>query len=351
MPAAVYVVPGRLDRRTGGSIYNRRMVETLRGLGWTVTVLELAGAFPEPDVDARSAAAAAFATLTDGSLVLVDGLAFSALPDVAEAHGERLRLVAVVHLPIAAAFGLEPTLARRFETEERRALRAARRLVVTGPGARPLLARYGIPADHVSTIEPGTDAAPLAQGSRGNALQLLCVATIHPGKGHDLLLAALEPLLDADWELTCAGSLTRDSGFVEALRAEAARTGIADRVHFIGDVPAERLETCYNAADVFVLGTRQETYGMAIAEALARGLPVIGTETGAIPDLVGRDAGLVVPPGDGPALAGALRTMLTDRDLRQRLTAGARRRRFTLPTWQAAATKLALVLEGVSDRG
>ena len=124
-------------------------------------------------------------------------------------------------LPIAAAFGLEPTLTRRFETEERRALRAARRLVVTGPGARPLLARYGIPADHVSTIEPGTDAAPLAQGSRGNALQLLCVATIHPGKGHDLLLAALEPLLDADWELTCAGSLTRDSGFVEALRAEA----------------------------------------------------------------------------------------------------------------------------------
>jgi glycosyltransferase involved in cell wall biosynthesis len=351
MPAAVYVVPGRLDRRTGGSIYNRRMVEALRGLGWTVTVLELGGAFPEPCADARSAAAGAFSAIAAGSIVLVDGLAFSALPEVAETHRDRLTLVAVVHLPIAAAFGVEGALAARYEAAERRALAAARSIVITGPGAWPLLARYGIPAGRVSLVEPGTDAAPLAHGSVGEAVQVLTVATIHPGKGHDLLLTALERLRELDWELTCAGSLTRDAAFVAELRDRAGRTGLAARIRFLGDVPADRLEACYHAADLFVLATRQETYGMAVAEALARGLPVVSTETGAIPDLVGQDAGLLVAPGDSDGLTAALRTMFTDRDRRQRLTTGARHRRSTLPTWPSAAAKLALVLEGACGRG
>lgn len=351
MPAAVYVVPGRLDQRTGGSIYNRRMVEALRGLGWEVAVIELSGAFPNPGAEARSTAAGAFATIATGSVVLIDGLAFSALPDVAEAHRDRLILVPVVHLPIAAAFGLDPVRAARYEADERRALAAARAIVITGPGAWPLLARYGIPPDRVAMVEPGTDPAPLAQGSTGDTLQLLTVASVHPGKGHDLLLAALEPLIDVGWELTCAGTLTRDPAFVDALRAQAARAGLADRIHFIGDVPAGCLEGRYAAADVFVLATRQETYGMAVAEALARGVPVVGTETGAIADMVGPDAGLVVPPGDGAALAGALRTVLTDPDVRHQLAAGARRRRAALPPWPAAAAKLAQVLEGVSSHG
>jgi glycosyltransferase involved in cell wall biosynthesis len=351
MPAAVYVVPGRLDQRTGGSIYNRRMVEALRDRGWTMTVVELDGAFPEPCAEARSAAVEAFSAVAAGSIVLVDGLAFSALPEVGEAHRDRVTLVAVVHLPIAAAFGVEGERAARYEADERRAFAAARSIVITGPGAWPLVARYGIPAGRVSLVEPGTDAAPLAHGSAGDAVEALAVATVHPGKGHDLLLTALEKLRDFDWALTCAGSLTRDAAFVEQLRDRAARAGLEARIRFLGDVPADRLEACYDAADLFVLATRQETYGMAVAEALARGLPVVSTETGAIPELVGQDAGLLVPPGDGDGLTAALRTMLTDDDLRQRLATGARRRRSTLPTWPSAAAKLALVLEGACGRG
>lgn len=351
MPAAVYVVAGRLDQRTGGSIYNRRMVDALRARGWTVSVVELAGTFPDPDPAAATAAAEGFAVIPAGSLVVVDGLAFSALPEVAAAHRDRLILVAVVHLPIAAAFGIDAARAARNAAAERRALAAARSIVMTGPAARPLLARYQLPADRLAMVEPGTDPAPLAQGSAGDVVRLLSVASVHPGKGHDVLLAALEPLRDVDWQLTCAGSLTRDPTFVEGLRGQAVRAGLAERIAFIDEVPAERVGACYAAADVFVLATQQETYGMAVAEALARGLPVVSTETGAVAELVGSDAGLVVPPGDHQALTHALRTVLTNHERRRQLAAGARHRRSTLPTWAMAAAKLAGVIEEASARG
>ena len=351
MSTVVFVVAGRLDTRTGGSIYNRRMIDGLRAIGWTVTAIELEGTFPDPDASTHSAAADAFASMPSGATVLMDGLAFSALPGVAEAHCHRLTLVALVHLPIAAAFGLPADRAARYEATERRALACARGIVITGPGARPQLARYEIPDDRVCLVEPGTDPAPLAHGSTGGTPQLLTVATIHPGKGHDILLAALAPLIAMEWELTCAGRLTDDPAFVERLRTLAATRGLLDRVHFVGDVPEVRLQACYAAADFFVLATRQETYGMAVAEALARGVPVLSTETGAIPALVGPDAGLVVPPGDGEAFACALKALMTSADLRRRLAEGARARRALLPTWPRAAARLAEVLDGVAGRG
>lgn len=351
MPAAVYIVAGRLDRRTGGSIYNRRMIDGLEALGWTMRAIEIDGTFPDPDLAAGAAASAALDSVAAGSVVLVDGLAFSALPDLVEAHRDRLKLIAVVHLPIAAAFGLDAGRAARYEAAEARAFAAARRIVVTGPGALPGLAAYRVAADRVAMVEPGTDPAPLARGSADDRLRLISVATVHPGKGHDILLTALASLLDLDWKLTCAGSLTDDPAFVERLREQAAHLQLTDRVHFTGDLPVEELGICYDAADVFVLPTRQETYGMAVAEALARGLPVVATDTGAIRDLVDPDAGRVVPPGDSVAFGAALRSVLTSRDLRQRLAAGARARRDTLTSWPAAAARMAAVLGEVAARG
>jgi glycosyltransferase involved in cell wall biosynthesis len=351
MSAVVVAVAGSLDARTGGSIYNRRMVEALGAIGWSVTVVELAGAFPEPAAAARQRAADAFAAMPSGALVLADGLAFSALPDVAEAHGDRLRLVALMHLPIAAAFGLDASRTERFEADERRALNNARGIVITGPGARTALARYGLPTDRMWVVEPGTDPAPLAVGSSRGPLQLLSVGTVHRGKGHDLLLEALAPVAAIEWELTCAGSLTRDPRFVEEVRALVARLGLLDRVRLVGDLPSARLDACYAGADVFVLATRQETYGMAVAEAIRRGIPVVSTDTGAIAAIVGAEAGLLVPPGDGALFGEAIAAVVSDPHLRRRLAAGARARRASLPTWPEAAARMSDVLQGVAGRG
>jgi len=152
--------------------------------------------------------------------------------------------------------------------------------------------------------------------------------------------------------LTCVGSLQRSPATVQRLSEQIEAEGLEDHVRLAGELDAAALEDCYDAADLFVLPTRHEGYGMAVAEALARGIPVISTPTGAIADLVGRDAGMLVPPDDFQALTATLWRVLEDEQLRQRLREGARRVRERLPTWQEQAGKMAEVLaRAAADHG
>ncbi len=345
MRSAVFVVPGPLDTRTGGSIYDRRMVEGLRRLGWTVTVFELDASPPFPTPAALADASRALAATADGTVVVVDGMALSAMPDLAERERARLRIVALVHLPLAADVSLEPGM--EAEAAERRALAAAALVIVTGTATLSLLERYALPREQVLIVEPGTDAAPLARGSGGSPVSLLSVATLNPNKGHDVLLRALAAAPREAWRLKCAGSLTRHPATAERVRHLARELGFEDRVSFVGDLGADALAICYDAADVFVLATLQETYGMAVAEALARGLPIVSTTTGAIPRLVGPHAGLLAPPGDVEAFSRALSRVISDAGLRARLAAGARHVREGLPGWEQAAATMAAALEGL----
>jgi glycosyltransferase involved in cell wall biosynthesis len=347
MTSATLVIPGRLDTRTGGYIYDRRMVEGLRQRGWTVDVVELDSSFPYPTPAALEGASRLFAHVAGGSTVLVDSLALGAMPDVIVREGPRLRIVALVHLPLAADVGLDRATALHFEEGERRALQAAALVVVTGRATCSLLTRYELSHDRVVVIEPGTDRAPLARGSAGAEVQLLCAGTLNPGKAHEVLLRALAAVPDRRWRLTCAGSLTRDPGTVEHVRAAISQLELEDRVSLTGDLDGPALDAAYDGADLFVLATRQETYGMAVAEALARGLPVVSTSTGAIPELVRPDAGIVVPVGDLAALTAALSRAIADREYRARLAAGARLVRDRLPTWEQASARLADVLAGL----
>jgi glycosyltransferase involved in cell wall biosynthesis len=353
MPAVVLVVPGRLETLTGGYQYDRCMSDGLARLGWSVEVRELDGSFPYPTPAALAHAARALSGVGDGARLLVDGLALGAMPGVIEHEAARLRIAALVHLPIGADVGLDPDTASRLEADERRALGASALVIATGAATRPMLARYGIPPHRIVVVEPGTARAPLARGSGGAALQLLSVATLNPGKGHEILLEALAAVPAADWHLTCAGSLTRHPATVERVRAAIRRLGLEDRVTLLGELDAEALGKCYDRADVFVLATRQETYGMAVAEALARGLPVVSTTTGAIAGLVGDEAGLLAPPGDAAAFAGALARVLGDREpgLRARLAEGARRVRARLRSWEQAVAEMAAALERLDTHG
>ena len=343
-----FVVAGRLDARTGGSVYNRRVAEALRTQRWCVEVRELAGDFPHPDDDSVESAARVFGGIPQGRVVVVDGLAASALPGVLEQHATRLRLVMLVHLPIAAHVGLDEATATRFRQWEARSLATAALVIVTGTATLPLLAEYGIATDRVTVVEPGTDAAPPARGTPGGPLHLLSVATLNPGKGHDVLLRALALVPATTWQLTCAGSTTRHPETAARVQALARSLALQDRVRFTGDLSGEALDRAYDAADVFVLATWRETYGMAVAEALARSLPIVSTTTGAIPAMVGEDAGLLVQPGDIEALAEALTRVIGDAALRRRLTGGAARARSRLPSWDEAARRFGTALEGLS---
>jgi len=346
-PAASFVVPGSVATLTGGYGYDREIIAGLERRGWAVRVHELPGAFPFPSAASRAAAAHALAALPSGTRVVIDGLALGALPDEVAAEAERLVLIALVHHPLADETGLSVPARTALRDSEWRALRAAKRVVVTSRATAARLASYDVAPSSIDVIEPGTDPALQSRGSGGGTVELLCVATVVPRKGHDVLLRALAAMPERSWHLTCVGGLDRDPAWAAAVQALARECGLESRVSFAGEEGRAAVDARYHAADVFVLPTWYEGYGMAVAEALARGLPVVSSATGAIADLVGADAGLLVPAGDAPALAQALESIVGDAALRARLADGARQVRLKLPSWDDAAGLMARTIEGI----
>jgi glycosyltransferase involved in cell wall biosynthesis len=361
-PRLDLLVPGDLETPTGGYIYDREVLARLAAAGWSCVVHRLDDSFPQPTPSALRGARAAFASVPDGGRAVIDGLALPGLDRVLREHAARLALIALVHHPIALETGLDAVRAERFAADERRALALVRRVIVTSQWTARALARFDVPLDKIRVAEPGVDArmtaGPAAAAAaaaaedaepraHGDGVNLLCVATLTPRKGHALLFDALAELRDRRWHLTCAGSFTRDPDTAAALERQLARLSLKSRVSLLGDLDAALLERHYARADVFVLPSYLEGYGMALAEAAARGLPVVSTTGGAIPETVPAESSVLVPPGDSRALAKALAPLLDDPAARAKLAAAARAARVKLPTWHGTAQKFAAALSGL----
>ncbi|RFU19904.1 glycosyltransferase family 4 protein [Geodermatophilus marinus] len=349
MSAVAVVVPPGVDdptRVSGGNRYDRRACDGLRGRGWAVEEVTAPGRWPRPDPGALAGLGRALDRLADGALVLVDGLVASAAAAVLVPRSARLRLVVLVHLPLGGAD--VPA------GEEEAVLAAARAVLTTSGWTRDrLLARYRLDPDRVHVARPGTDPAGTAPGTASGG-RLLCVAALVRHKGQDLLVEALAALTWLPWTCRLVGPLDRDPAFVAALTRRAAAAGIADRVALTGVAAGAALQREYRAADVLVAPSRTETYGMAVTEALAAGLPVVATAVGGLPEAVGCTPagrpGLLVPGEDPVALAGALGCWLTEPALRTRLRGAARRRRRTLPRWRETAERIGSVLAAVGGQ-
>ncbi len=347
------VVPGDVDDPavpSGGNAYDRRVVQGLTAAGRPVHELAVSGTWPLPGDDARAGLARGLAALPDDAVVLLDGLVACGVPEIVVPQARRLRLAVLVHLPLADESGLAPALAAELDAKERETLRAARVVVATSPwAARRLTGHHGLAAHRVRVVPPGADPAPPAPGSVGGA-RLLCVASVTERKGHDLLIDALASVADLPWSCVCAGPLSRDPGYAEGIRKLAERHGLAERVRFTGPLAGGRLAAAYAAADLVVLPSRAETYGMVVAEALARAIPVLATAVGGVPEALGHAPdgslpGMLVPPGDSSRLAGALDRWLRDPDLRDRLKTSARLRRGTTREWREVAADMAAELD------
>ena len=352
MTAEVHVVVpagiGDRARPSGGNAYDRQVCDGLAAAGWAVHIHEVAGSWPWPDAPSQAALADVLCRIPDRAIVLVDGLVASPSPDVLVPAARRLRLVVLVHMPLG-----EGTADDGPREREGAVLTAAASVVTTSAWARRVLLQlYRLPVERVHVAEPGVDAAGLAPGTP-TAGSLLSVAAVIPGKGHDVLLEALATLNDLDWQCLCVGSLERDPIFVERLRHTVAAGGLSGRVRFPGPQAGAELAGSYSAADVLVLSSRFETYGMVVTEALARGLPVVAAAVGGVPEALGHGAesvrpGLLVPPGDAAALSDALRSWLEDSDLRRRLRRAARERRESLAGWPTTVSAVADVIAAVA---
>jgi glycosyltransferase involved in cell wall biosynthesis len=309
-------------------------------------VHELAGRFPQADELAYASARNAIETISTGALLAIDGLA---LPAFAALH-DRLPQpwVALIHHPLALETGLTPAEAQAFADLEKLLLSRAARVIVTSPGTRRDLGAHDLDDTRIAVVVPGTDPAPLARGSSGPGTALLCVASLTPRKGHLVLLEALHASADLDWHLTCVGSAARDPACARSIAAAIDRLGLRARVTLVGEQAPTDLGHFYDRADLFVLASYHEGYGMVLAEALAHGLPVVSTTAGAIPDTVPGGAGLLVPPGDARALAAALRGVIGAPELRARLSTGARAAGRNLPSWDDATGLFAAALAGLA---
>jgi glycosyltransferase involved in cell wall biosynthesis len=342
----VFAVPGELATPTGGYVYDRRIIEGLAALGWRTAVVNLGDGFPFPAKDTRAAAGARLAALPIGSPIVVDGLAFGALPDAAEALRATHALVALVHHPLALESGLSATASAALRASECTALRCARHVITTSPAtARLLAADYDVPSDRLSVVEPGTERCATRLRRSESAIALLSVGAVVPRKGYDVLVAALAKLKHLPWRLVIAGDGERSPQTFRRLVTDIASLGLTELITLAGTVTAERLASLYASADLFVLPSRFEGYGMAYAEAIAHGVPVVGTNAGAIPDTIPSAAGVLVPPDDVEALAATLQRLIEDPAERERLAAGARASAF--PSWSGQAALFARVLASV----
>ncbi len=305
--------------------------------------------FPWPTNETRSAAQARLFAVPAGRVIVIDGLAFGVLPEAASQFCSRNPLIALVHHPLAMESGLSAGQSDLLRASERAALAATSHVIVTSTAtARYLVADYAVPAERITVACPGTDPAPMAQGSQDSIVRLLSIGAIVPRKGFDVLIAALATLIDLPWHLAIAGDRSRDPETAAQLDADIRRHSLGGRVTVHGAVSPERLAELYAGADLFVLASRFEGYGMAYAEAMAHGLPIVGTNTGAIPDTVPADVGVLVAPDDPEALALALRKVIENPDGRRRLGTSARAAASRLPTWQESAKLFARAIEALA---
>jgi glycosyltransferase involved in cell wall biosynthesis len=342
------VLPGDIDdpaTPSGGNRYDRQVCTGLAELGWSVREHPVFGDWPDADPVARDELARLLAGLPDHAIVLIDGLIASTTPDALAPQASRLQLVVLMHMPVG---GVSAELRRL----EREALSAAAAVITpSGWSRQHLLDLHPLPAARVHAAAPGVDPAPIAEGTKSGS-RLLCVAAVAPHKGYDLLLQALAGLANLTWSLVCVGTLNRDPAFVDELRDRGRVAGTAERISFVGPCTGPELEARYAVADLVVLPSRAETYGMVVTEALAHGTPVVATAVGGVGEALGRAPdsslpGLLVGPDDPAALTRALRQWLTEPLLRTALRRSALLRRTTLTGWEITAKLISSTLSGL----
>ena len=339
------IVPAPFDLVSGGYGYDRRIVERLRSSGHDVDVVALDGAFPMVDEAGRSAARTAWMGLAHDAIPVIDGLALPGFAGMEAVLAAR-NAVGLIHHPLSLETGLNDADRVWLDAAERASFRHLTRFITTSEAtANTLAAGFGVAAARITVIVPGTDDAARCMGSRGGlgggSCEILSIGTLIPRKGHDVLLRALARLFDLDWRLTIVGSPDRDVACARELVTLARDLAIGDRVHFAGELVGEALDAAWRRADLFALATRYEGYGMVIAEALKRGLPVVVTKGGAAGALVTPETGCACPVDDSDQVSKSLRRLIFGVDLRRDLADAAWRSGQNLPSWSVQAALFA----------
>jgi len=343
-----FVIPGKLSTMTGGYEYDRQLIAGLQDLGIRVHHVELSASFPLPDSIAMAEAAALMAAIPDGAVVLADGLAWGTMDTIAQTEHQRLIIVALCHHPLAFESGLSTAQQVALFRSEKITLELSKAIAVTSQSTADLLVKaYGVPLSKLTVALPGTQQQTFA-ACQGDPPVLLTVATLTQRKAHDVLIDALSRITNLPWTARFVGGQHFDPDWAAHLRKITDALGLGERISFVGSVTDLTPE--YTNADLFVLPSRFEGYGMVFAEALSFGLPIVAARAGAVPDVVPESAGVLVNADDATALAFALHELLSDKHRYQQLRLGAQTAAAALPSWQDTAKIMNKLLMTLSPR-
>lgn len=343
-----FACPGELETTTGGYIYDRMLLSGLEAIGWEVERISLGDGFPFPDGIVLEEAYGKIADEDEGGILMIDGLALGAMPDIRERVGPERKVAALVHHPLYLETGLDKDASESLYASEQRALSGTDAVFCTSHETeRTLVSAFGIAKADITVGLPGTEPAAAFAEMPEEALsvRLFSAASITPRKGLDLLVEALAQLKDLDWSLTIAGSADHDPSHAAHISNLIRTLGLESRITLAGVLSKSDLRREMQSSHIFVLPSWYEGYGMAFAEAIAHGLPVIGTTGGAIPDTVPQSAGILIEPGSIDGLTDALRTVITDGKIRSRIAEGARAAAANLPRWDRTAGLFSAKLE------
>lgn len=331
-PALGFVVPGGPVPRTGGTLYNRALAAASLRAGHPVREIPLTGRWPLPTPAQLARFRPVLGALPVGLPLLIDGLLWTGLAPLHDHLVAHHPCTVLVHSPLFRETGLRPGTADDLRTREAHALARAHRCIATGgPTLRDLAQHFDQTA---ACLPPGTRRVqPVAAR---DPLALATVASLTPRKGHDRLFRALHRLSDVPWHLTCAGSATLDPRWVQHLRALAHQLGIAHRISLVGELGPPGLEALWATTGLLVHGAHYEAWGMALSEAIARGVPVVSTPAGALEGPCAAAAAGLDAAGDPDAWAEVLRAVVTERHGELRTAA----RRIHQPDWDETAAQL-----------
>ena len=342
---AAFIIPGDLGLPTGGYGYDRQVLKHAAAAGLELIHCPIPGGYPCPDPAALAGTAQAIAALPAGCPLLIDGLAYGAMPAAMIRAFDR-PVVELCHHPLAVEPGLEAATAARLHASERTAMALARAVIVTGQDTARMVARdFAVAADKITVALPGTERARRARGSDSATPRIIAVGSVIPRKAYDVLVKAMASLTDLDWTLRIIGATAHAPDTVAEVETLIQALQLQNRIHLTGPMTAAQLDAAYDGADLFVMSSLYEGYGMVIAEAMARGLPIVATTGGAAADTLPPQAGLKVPPGENQPLAKAIRDMLTSPSLRSFFSDEAWRAGQALPSWEDTARTIARVIE------
>jgi glycosyltransferase involved in cell wall biosynthesis len=347
MTQVAFAIPGDITLPTGGYAYDRRVLSLLPALGIDARHVALPSSYPQPTAADLSETQRVLAGQSLDTILLIDGLAYGAMPD-GMLRGIAQPVVALVHHPLCLESGLGAQRQVELRALETAALALAQHVIVTSAAtAKTLTADFAVPAAKITVAEPGTDTAPRATGT-GEPLQLLGVGSVLPRKAFHLLVRALVPHGNLPWRLSIVGATDRSSEALAALKTAVAESGLQDRITLTGPADEALLNGHYASADIFVMPSLYEGYGMVLAEAMARGLPIVCTTGGAAADTAPDAAALKVPPGDVAALSAAIGRLLRDATLRASMSEASWEAGQRLPRWEQTARTIADVIRRVA---